>query len=549
VNKAKFQLWLAEHWFSWTIGVLVIVTLGALTVGTYAFLFEVDSFQKQTLMASIPMYFFTSIVSAVAFVAMYKMFLMGGYAKMKSSIVRAEIVSVKFSDVIGLSEAKREAQEVVSLIRDHARIKKIGGKIIRGILLQGPPGCGKTLIAKAIASESGIPFFPTSGSDFVEVFVGVGASRVRNLVKKARLMAQAHGACIVFIDEIDVIGRGRTFSAFGGSEETNSTQNQLLVEMDGIHSGGDNVIYIGATNADESTLDKALLRPGRFDRKIYVGRPHLKEREDIYRYYLGKVKIDPAIDIHKLAQRTVYKTPADIEASVKESALIATRDGRDIIMFNDLASALERIDLGISHRLPLTPKERETIAVHEAGHLVTVYHQHPTHDVFKATILHRGGALGHVLPVPREEQYTKSRNELIANIKGSLAGFLAERIKFGVTSTAASSDFANALGVAQAMVWEYGMGTSGIIGNYAITQNNSAVHSQLSESFKKQLNDETQAILKQCEKETEAYLRQEFALVEHFAKLLVEKEELNYDEIEVVFAQFGKSRGDYTPSA
>jgi cell division protease FtsH len=302
------------------------------------------------------------------------------------------------------------------------------------------------------------------------------------------------------------------------------------------------LIFIGATNAAESTLDPALLRPGRFDRKIFVGKPHLKEREDLFRYYLAKIKSDPALELKKLAQRTVGKSPADIESAVKESALIAAREKRDTIILKDLSAAFERIDLGIAHRLPMTMKEKEMVATHEAGHLVTVYNQHPTHDVFKATILHRGGALGHVLPVPREEQYTQTKDELVANIKVALAGFLSEKIRYGVTSTGASSDFANALAHAQAMVWEYGMGTSGIIGNYAITQNNQGFHSTLSESFKKQLNDETQAILKQCEKETEDFLRREWGMVETFSKLLVEKEELNYDEIEEIFAAHGKSR-------
>ncbi len=534
---------------TWTLVILLIVTVVGTAIGTYVFFFELDSFQKQTLTASIPLYLFNSLIAALSFVFCYWLFLYGGLTQMKAAKMDAELVSVKFADVIGLEEAKKEAKEVVALILDRARIRKIGGKIIKGILMQGPPGCGKTLLAKAIAAESGVPFLAVSGSEFVEVFVGVGASRVRRLAKRARMLAEAHGACIIFIDELDVIGRGRTFSAFGGSEETNSTQNQLLVEMDGIHSGRDNIIFIGATNAAESTLDAALLRPGRFDRKIYVGRPHLNEREDMFRYYLGKISADPNLDYRKLAQRSVYKSPADIEGAVKEAALIATRDGRDMIMFKDLSSAFERIDLGIAHRLPLTPKERETIATHEAGHLVTVYHQHPTHDVFKATILNRGGALGHVMPVPREEQYTKSRTELLADIKVSLAGFLAEKIRYGVTSTGCASDFANALGNAQAMVWEYGMGLSGIIGNYAITQNPQAIHSRLSEAFKDKLNDETQGILKQCEKETEEYLRREWPLVETFAKLLVEKEELNYDEIEVVFAQFGKTRGDYPANA
>jgi cell division protease FtsH len=258
---------------------------------------------------------------------------------------------------------------------------------------------------------------------------------------------------------------------------------------------------------------------------------------------LGKISADPSLDYTKLAARTVDKSPADIEAAVKEAALIATRENRDMVILKDLAQALERIDLGIAHRLPLSAKQKETIAYHEAGHLVTVYNlQKDTHDVFKATILNRGGALGHVMPVPKEEQYTRSKDDLLADIKVSLAGFLSERIKYGVTSTGASSDFAHALGIAQAMVWQYGMGTSGIVGNYAITQHNQSIHSQLSEAFKKQLNDETQAILKQCEHEADAFLRAEWNMVEVFAKLLIEKEELTYDEIEEVFVQHNKSR-------
>ncbi len=543
MNKAKLKLWWDDNWMSLMKWLLIVLSLGLTIVGSYVFLFQLESFQKQSLLASFPIYLFNAVVSSLVFVFGYRYFMMGGMSKLSSQSRKldAQFIKIKFSDVIGLEEAKREALEVVSLIRDRALVKRIGGKIIKGILMQGPPGCGKTLLAKAIAAESGIPFLAISGSEFVEVFVGVGASRVRQLMKRARLLAEAHGACIVFIDELDVIGRARSFNAFGGSEETNSTQNELLVQMDGIQSGSDKLIFIGATNAAESTLDPALLRPGRFDRKIYVGKPHLKEREDLFRYYLGKVKADPNLEMKKLAQRTVAKSPADIESAIKESALIAARESRDMITLKDLSQAFERIDLGIAHRLPMTAKEKETVATHEAGHLVTVYNEHPTHDVFKATILHRGGALGHVLPVPREEQYTRSKPELIANIKVALAGFLAEKIKYGVTSTGASSDFANALSHAQAMVWEYGMGTSGILGNYAIVQNNQTVF-MLSESLKNQLNSEVQAILHDCAKETEAFLRKEWEMVEIFGKLLIEKEELNYDEIEEVFAAHGKSR-------
>ncbi len=550
MNKAKLLIWWQDNWIKWAGGLLIVMCVLSGIYGTYVYLFKLESFQRDSMSAMAPFYIFYSIPTALAFVFFQWFFFYGGTSKMSAKKINldSEFPLVKFSDVIGIEEGTREAQEVVSLIRDRSRIKKIGGKVIKGILMVGPPGCGKTLLAKAIASESGIPFISISGSEFVEVFVGVGASRVRKLVKRARLLAEANGACIIFIDELDVIGRGRVFNAFGGSEETNSTQNQLLVEMDGVNSGKDNIIFIGATNAAESTLDAALIRPGRFDRKIYVGKPHLKEREEIFKYYLGKINADPGLDINKLAARTVEKSPADIELAVKEAALIATRENREMIVFKDLAQAFERIDLGVAHRLPMNPKEKLTVAFHESGHLVTVYYlQSLTHDVFKATILNRGGALGHVMPVAKEEQYTRTKDELISSIKVALAGYLAERIEFGVTSSGVSSDFANALGTAEQMVWAYGMGKSGIIGNYYITQGAQSMHSNLSEEFKTKLNEETQEILKQCENETEKFLKQEWEMVEVFAKLLVEKEELNYDEIEEIFAQKGKSRAEYKP--
>jgi cell division protease FtsH len=410
--------------------------------------------------------------------------------------------------------------------------------------MMGPPGCGKTYLAKAIATETGMPFIAMSGSEFVEIFVGVGASRVRRLFKKARELAYAHGGCIVFIDELDAIARKRVFSAFGGTEETNSTQNQLLAEMDGLQEAKDksgearaeqNVVIIGATNASEDTLDRALLRPGRFDRKLYIDLPNLQDREKLFAYYLNKVEHDTSIDVARLARKAVYKTPADIENIVKESALIATRNKRDIVKYEDLSEAIERIELGLKHRLQMTPEEREKTAYHESGHLIVLYILHPTDDVFKASIIPRRGTLGVVHHQPREEIFTFDKNRLFADIKASLAGYVAENIKFGTTSSGVAMDFKQAMAIAHNMVWRYGMGETGLLGDYT-----SIPESQISEKLKENLNDDTGKIFKNCLKDVEDLLAKERPLLDRFAKELLEKEELDYDEIDAVFKEYGK---------
>jgi cell division protease FtsH len=461
---AKFRIW----WLNYQLWGWVIVVLVILAIASAIGLAFLDSYTRLYMVATMPLESFKMIMWSIVSAFFFAMIIYrsGSMSNLRNTAVKGEDVSVTFKDVIGLTEAKREAMEVVSLIKDRAKIRKIGGKAVRGLLMIGPPGCGKTFLAKAIAHEAGVPFFSIAGSEFVEVFVGVGASRVRKLFKVAKEAASIHGTAIIFIDELDVIGQQRSFSFMGG-QETNSTLNQLLVNMDGLaKEGSGNVIVIGATNASETILDPALLRPGRFDRKIPVQLPNLKDREELFSHYLTKVKADPTLDPGRLARKTIGKSPADIENMVKEAALIAIRDGHDAVTYRDVVKAYERIELGLETYLVYTPKEKEQTAFHEAGHLVMLYLTHPTDDVFKATIKSRSHALGMVVPQPREEMFSKDKNSMYADIKMFLAGYVAEKVKYNVTTTGVSADFSNAMRLASTMVWNLGMSSNGFVGNY-----------------------------------------------------------------------------------
>lgn len=513
-----------------TIGVLILVALSVWGMAS------LESYYRNITLAQLPITLLLGMIHAVIFVYMYMVVLRGGFAKVDKKSVNAKDVNIRFSDVIGIDEAKEECWEVVQLVKDHARIRKIGGKILRGILMIGPPGCGKTYLAKAIATEAGLPFLSMAASEFNEVFVGVGSSRVRTLFKKARMLAEGFGGCIIFIDELDALGHRRTFNQFGGAE-SNNTQNQLLVEMDGLGSGkDDNVIIIGATNADEDILDPALLRPGRFDRKVYITKPSLKGREEIFAYYLSKVRHESTVDVKRLARKAVGKSPAEIENIVKESALIATRDKREVVSLRDLSEAIERIDLGTKHRLTMPAKEREMTSYHETGHLIVTYLLHPRSDVFKASIIPRRGTLGVVYPTPIEEWHSHDRETLLADIKVALAGYVGEKVKYNTTTNGVSSDFKKAMAIAHHMVWNCGMGPSGLVGDYSVVPNE-----QLSEDTKKQLSRDVEALIKQCLTDVENLLRGEMPLFERFARELLAREELDYDEIEEIFAEYNKT--------
>ena len=542
LRKLKLFWW--NHWIKiavvgWTVFIFWVPV---------AALGSIDSYQRSNMVAWLSTMGLQATISAVIFVVLYSWVLQGGLQKLKKNQVKSAGVNIHWEDVIGMEGAKLEAKELVSLIKDRARVKKIGGNIIRGMLMMGPPGCGKTYLAKAIATEAGIPFISMSGAEFVEVFVGVGASRVRQLFQKARRLAYADGGCVIFIDEIDAVGRKRVFSAFGGTEETNSTQNQLLAEMDGLGDKEENVVVIGATNAQEDSLDAALLRPGRFDRKIFVERPDLEEREQLFRYYLSKIKFDPSLDIARFSRKAVRKSPADISNIVKEAALIATRNKEDVVKSQHLSEAMERIDLGLKRNRKVSEKEMKITAYHETGHLIVTYLLHPTDDVFKASIIPRGPAGGVTYSLPKEDEMFRNRDWFLAEICVLIAGYAAEKVKFGVTSSGVSSDFQHAMRLAHYMVWSLSMGKTESLGDYS-----SIPADQLSGSVKDKLNSETHEIIQACLKQVEDLLKKEHVIFERFAKELFERQELDYDDIEAIFKEYGKTNprvtSKYVPKA
>jgi cell division protease FtsH len=375
------------------------------------------------------------------------------FGQNKATIVAEGDVRTRFGDVAGVDEAKEELVEVVDFLKNPKKYTDIGGKIPKGVLLVGPPGTGKTLLARAVAGEAGVPFFRMSGAEFVEMFVGVGAARVRDLFKQAREKAP----CIVFIDELDAIGKSRLTGAVGGNDEREQTLNQLLVEMDGFDATS-GLIILAATNRPD-VLDPALLRPGRFDRQVLVDRPDLIGREAILHIHAKAVKLDSSVELSKVARGTPGFVGADLANLVNEAALLAVRSGRKKVVQHDFDAAIEKIVAGLEKKSRvMNPNERRIIAVHETGHALTAAFTKGADPVRKISIVPRGfGALGYTLQLPTEDRYVVAEEELLGQIDVLLGGRAAEETVFGRISTGASNDLTRATDIARKMITDYGM--------------------------------------------------------------------------------------------
>ncbi len=441
-------------------------------------------------------------------------------------------VTITFNDVAGLDEAKVEVMEIVDFLKNPKKYTALGGKIPKGALLVGPPGTGKTLLAKAMAGEAQVPFFSMSGSDFVELFVGVGASRVRDLFKQAR----EKSPCIIFIDEIDAIGRARGKNAIMSNDERESTLNQLLVEMDGF-SGETGIIVLAATNRPD-VLDTALLRPGRFDRQIEIDRPDLKGREAIFKVHLKPIKISQTLDIYKLAEQTPGFAGADIANVCNEAALIAARKGKDAVDMSDFQDAIDRVIGGLEKKNKIiSPEEKKIIAYHEAGHAICGWYLEHAYPLLKVTIVPRGtAALGYAQYTPKE-QYLYNTDQLMDQICMTLGGRASESIFFGKISTGAQNDLQQITRTAYAMVTIYGMNDQ--VGNISFydPQAENAFTKPYSEETSKMIDQEVRKLIDEAYERTKKLLNEKKVQVEKLAEALLEREVLFQSDVETLIGK------------
>jgi cell division protease FtsH len=455
-------------------------------------------------------------------------------------MVTKETSQTTFKDVAGIDEALEELEEIKDFLKKPERFKALGAKIPRGVLLYGPPGTGKTLVAKAVAGEAGVPFFSISGSDFVEMFVGVGASRVRDLFEQAKASAPA----IIFVDEIDAVGRQRGAGIGGGNDEREQTLNQLLVEMDGFDSNV-SVILIAATNRPD-ILDPALLRPGRFDRQIGVGAPDLAGREQILNVHAKNKPIDPDVDLALIARRTPGFTGADLANVLNEAALLSARENRKTIDAATVDEAIDRVIGGPQKKSRLMKdEERLNTAYHEAGHALVAASLNHSDPVTKVTILPRGRALGYTMVLPLEDRYSVTRNQLLDQIAYALGGRVAEEVVFNDPTTGASNDFEKATKIARQMVTLYGFTSSiGTVsyggGGEVFIGRDMAQAREYSDEVAHQIDVEIRKILDAAHDEAYKAINLNRKVLDAMAKELMEKETLNPDDIAAIFKSVKK---------
>jgi cell division protease FtsH len=458
---------------------------------------------------------------------------MMSFGRSKAKLQTTKKSKLTFADVAGCDEAKEELQEIIEFLKDPAKFQKLGGKIPKGVLLFGAPGTGKTLLAKAVAGEAGVPFFSSSGSEFVEMFVGVGASRVRDLFDQGRRSAP----CLLFIDEIDAVGRHRFAGIGGGHDEREQTLNQLLVEMDGFDTK-EGVILIAATNRPD-VLDPALLRPGRFDRHVSVPNPNLKDREEILKVHARTVKLSPKVDLMVIARRTPGFVGADLANLVNEAALLAARKSKEAVEMSDLEEAIDRVIAGPQRKSRMiSDNEKKIIAYHESGHTVVARFTPGSDPVHKVSIISRGPALGYTLQLPLEDKYLTSKNEITGRLAVLLGGRVAEELTFNEITTGAQNDLSKATSIAQKMVTEFGM--SDRIGALSLKQPDEEIflgrdinrEPRFSDKTSEIIDEEVKRIIDEAKVNASKILREHQDKLKNLADRLIEKEILDAEEVE-----------------
>ncbi len=461
---------------------------------------------------------------------------MMNFGKSRAKMTMGENVNVKFSDVAGLSEEKEELEGMVDFLKDPAKYTKLGARIPKGVILVGPPGTGKTLIAKAVAGEAGVPFFSISGSDFVEMFVGVGASRVRDMFAEAK----RHAPCIVFIDEIDAVGRRRGTGMGGGHDEREQTLNQMLVEMDGF-GVNEGIIVIAATNRVD-ILDPALLRPGRFDRKVYVGRPDVGGREQILNVHAKNKPLADDVDLKQIAQTTAGFTGADLENLLNEAAIIAAKDKRMYICQNDIKHAFIKVGIGAEKKSRvISEKEKRITAFHEAGHAILFHLLPDVGPVYTVSIIPTGaGAAGYTMPLPEKDEMFRTKGQMLQEIIVDFGGRVAEELIFEDVTTGASQDIKQATAMAKAMVTKYGM--SDDVGMICYDDDEEVFigrdlgHTRgYSENVAARIDSEVKRILDECSNKARQMIRENEDVLYRCADLLLEKEKIGRSEFESLF--------------